>query len=169
MRSRDTTTNQIKPDNKWWIKWWTHETAYGSLANAPLDELGFLLKLCILSKLGNYPGFIKATEDEPITHLGIAGMMGMVTDMPNFERLLQVQKNKGRVKEDSNGIIEIINYVYYQYEKGKPRITKEKLDEIKSNKKANNQSMKSIVQGTTRALNEVNSSIQVLKNKIEGE
>jgi hypothetical protein len=160
-------TNPNKPDNKWWIKWWTHETAYGGLATAPLDELGFLVKLCVCCKLGNYPGYIKATEDEAITHLGIAGMMGMAGDIENFERLLQVHKNKGRVKEDEKGIMEIVNYNYYQNEKGKPRLSKVKLAEIIDNKKANKQTMKAVAQGTTRALNELNGTIQQLKTEIE--
>lgn len=166
MRLKDNQTNQNKVDNKWWIKWWVRETLYGSFMLSPLDELGFFLKLCCLSKQGNYEGYIKATETEAITHLGIAGMMGMAGNLPDFERHLQIQKDKGRITEDEKGIITIINFAYYQSQKGKPRLSKEKLEAIIENKKANSQSMKAIVQGTTRALNEVNGTIKELKDAI---
>lgn len=159
-------TKQSKVDNKWWIKWWTHETAYGSFMLAPLDELGFFVKLCVQSKLGNYPGYIKATATESIPHLGIAGMMGLAGDMPNFERLLKIQKDKGRITEDKNGIIHITNFEYYQSEKGKPRLSKESLHDIIENKKANKQSMKSVAQGAIRAVNELNGTVNELKSKI---
>jgi hypothetical protein len=165
MHSKDSQTNQNKVDNKWWIKWWVRETLYGSFMLAPLDELGFFLKLCCLSKQGNYEGYIKATDTEPITHLGVAGLMGMGGNMNEFERLLQIQKDKGRVIEDEKGIITITKFYYFQNEKGKPRLSKDKLRDIIENKKANKKSIKSVVQGTTRALNELNGAIKDLKQK----
>jgi hypothetical protein len=166
MHSRENQTNQSKVDNKWWIKWWTRETLYGSFMLAPLDELGFFVKLCCLSKQGNYEGYIKATETDPITHLGIAGMMGMAGDIENFERLLQVHKDKGRIVEDEKGIITITKFFYFQNVKGKPKATREKLSEIIERKKSNKQSTANAIQSTTRALNEVNGAIGDLKKKI---
>jgi hypothetical protein len=167
--SEKTQNKQSRVDNKWWLKWWIRETLFGSFMLAPLDELGFFLKLCCLSKQGNYEGFIKTTETEPMPHLAIAGMMGMSGDITNFERLLQIQKDKGRIIEDGKGIIEILNYKYYQTERGKPRLSKEQLSDIIANKKANKRTMKSVVQGTTRALNELNGTIKELKKDKERE
>lgn len=168
MRTQSKTTEkQIRPDNKWWIKWWTHETMYGSFMLAPLDELGFLVKLCVLSKLGNYPGYIKATETEAITHVGIAGMMGMASDLANFERLLKIHKDKGRITEDEKGIIYIVNFEYYQFEKGKPRRSKKELEQIIESKKSNKRSMKAVVEGNLKTTNELTCEVKGLRQDLK--
>lgn len=115
-------------ENKWWMKWWVRETLTGSLAIAPLDELGFFVKLCCLSKQSNYPGFIKASETEPFSHSIIAGMIQ--TDLNTFERLLLVHIQKGRITEDTNGVITIENFIFYQSEKGMPTVAKRRKNYI---------------------------------------
>lgn len=108
---------------KLWIKWWVRETIYGSFMTAPLSELGFFLKLCCLSKLMNYEGQIKSTETQGLPHSAIAGMLNMADNMTEFERLLQVQKDKSRLIEDNAGIITLTNFEYYQTGKGAKQIS----------------------------------------------
>lgn len=107
-------------DGKWWIKWWTRETLHGSFMTAPLDELGFFLKLCCLAKQldPNDEGYIRQTDGSGLSHSSIAGLLQLHSDMVNFERLLQSQKDKGRIVEDNTGAILIVNYKAFQKTKG---------------------------------------------------
>ena len=104
---------------RWWIKWWTKDTLYGSFGGAPLDELGFFLKLCCLSQEGRFPGFIQANEEgEGLRHGVIAGMLQLEGE--EFERLLSQMKEQDRVSENERGKITINKFRYFQKVRGIP-------------------------------------------------
>lgn len=107
-----------------WIKWWANETLHGSLASEPLEDLGFLLKLSCLAQTQNFHGEIKACNDIPYSHQTIAELLTMKLD--DFEKRLQFQKNANRVSENERGIMTIINFKYYQHERGVPTTPKAK-------------------------------------------
>jgi hypothetical protein len=132
-----------------WIKWWTKETVWGSFQQAPLDDLGFFLKMCCLSNEMRFPGQIKANETEGFTHDTIARFMLLPLD--EFERLLERQKVEGRITENDRGILTIAKFNYFQAQRGIPHFNREVTVE---GKKRNKGSMASLIEGLGKTVNE---------------
>lgn len=98
--------------NVHWIKWHTKETIYGSYMTERVDSLGFLVKMCCLSAETRYPGYIQSEYQRGIPYHTLAPLLNIPLEL--FEELMKLNQEAGRLVEDGNGVIEILNWEKFQ-------------------------------------------------------